>query len=539
MKKDEILVENLRLAVGEPEEALLKVITNRLGIDTDVVKDLEIRRRALDARKRHEIHWLFNVSLRIEDAAIRDRLLGKKLARIPQWRPKDAADLQILDGVPHGEKPLIHPPVIIGSGPGGLFAAWLLAREGYRPILLERGPEIRSRVRDVRVFDKGGEHHPESNILHGEGGAGTFSDGKLTTRMRSPLVGLVHEILVAARAPANIQVDSKPHIGTDRLRAVIVYLRRELQRMGVVFRFGAKMTGLELDLNGGVRGVRLEGGEVIATSSVMLAIGHSARDTYTALHEQGIGLEFKDFQMGLRIEHPQAMIDHILFGSFAGRLPSAEYSINDKRSGVFSFCMCPGGSIVAGISEAGHLCSNGMSRRSRDSGWAGSGLVFTIPAELTPGGGRHPLAGIELQRKVEKRAFEIGGETYALPAQRAQDYVKGRISGGSLTSSYSRGLVSADLREVLPDRTATAIRHALEIFDRRIPGYLSEGVLVGPESRGSSPTRIPRDSTTRVSTTTPGLYPVGEGAGYAGGIMSAAIDGLRSAAALIQAAGPS
>ena len=242
MKKDEILVENLRLAVGEPEEALLKVITNRLGIDTDVVKDLEIRRRALDARKRHEIHWLFNVSLRIEDAAIRDRLLGKKLARIPQWRPKDAADLQILGGVPHGEKPLIHPPVIIGSGPGGLFAAWLLAREGYRPIVLERGPEISSRVRAVRMFDHGGEHQPESNILHGEGGAGTFSDGKLTTRMRSPLVGLVHEILVAARAPANIRVDSKPHIGTDRLRAVIVYLRRELQRMGVVFRFGAKMT---------------------------------------------------------------------------------------------------------------------------------------------------------------------------------------------------------------------------------------------------------------------------------------------------------
>jgi uncharacterized protein len=285
--------------------------------------------------------------------------------------------------------------------------------------------------------------------------------------------------------------------------------------------------------------VRLAGGEELATGAVVLAIGHSARDTYAWLRARGVAMEFKPFQLGLRIEHPQALIDRAQYGGMAGKLPVAEYALNDKRQGVFSFCMCPGGTIMASISEPGHLCTNGMSRRKRDSGWANSGLVYTIDADLVPGKGADPLGGIEVQRAHERRAFELGGGDYSLPAQRASDFLRGRRSKGALESSYPRKLVSADLREVLPPAVARAMLRGLELFADQIPGYGSEsGLLVGPEARGSSPVRIPRDDATRVSPTTPRLYPVGEGAGYAGGIMSAAIDGLRSAAALVQAFAP-
>jgi len=535
MSIEPILVEGLRLNIGEPEEKLRNQAARRLGIDASEIVELTIRRRTIDARRKGDIHRLYHVVVSLGDAALCERVLQKGLARIPRTVAKDPLDLEILDGVPHGAGPLEDPPVIVGAGPGGLFAAWLLAREGYPPVVIERGPEVAPRVRAVRTFDHGGSHDPESNILFGEGGAGTFSDGKLTSRKRTPLNRLLHQLLVDAGAPENILIDSKPHIGTDRLRAVLIRLRRQLVAMGVTFRFQTRMTGIDRDSDGSVRSVLLEGGERISTSAVLLAIGHSARDTYEMLFESGIGMKFKPFQLGLRIEHPQALIDHAQFGAFAPRLPAAEYVLNDSSTGVFSFCMCPGGTIVATVSEAGHLCSNGMSRRGRDSGWANSGLVFTIGRDLVSGGGEHPLAGIELQRLMERRAFEIGGAAYALPAQRASDFVKGRVSGGSLRSSYARDLVSADLREVLPDPTAQAFRSALENFDRKIPGYLGEGLLVGPEARGSSPVRIVRDPATRQSPTTPGLYPVGEGAGYAGGIMSAAIDGLRSAAALIRA----
>lgn len=538
MANSPILIESLRLGIGEPEENLRAQAARRLGIDPSEIIDLTIIRRSIDARRKSDIHHLYHVDVELGDPALRTRVLEAGLAKTPKTLIKDPLDQEILNGVPPGQQPLGMPPIVIGSGPGGLFAAWLLAREGYSPIVIERGPEVAPRVRTVRAFDHGGPHDPENNILFGEGGAGTFSDGKLTSRKRTPLTGLLHQLLVDAGAPPEILVDSKPHIGTDRLRAVLVRLRRHLVSMGVVFRFRSTMVDLEHDDHGGVQAVVLKNGERIPTSTVILAIGHSARDTYEMLESAGVGMEFKPFQLGLRIEHPQALIDHAQFGAFASRLPAAEYVLNDSRHGVFSFCMCPGGTIVASISENGHVCSNGMSRRRRDSGWANSGLVFTIDHTLVADGGRHPLAGVRLQRQIESRAFELGGDSYALPAQRASDFVKGRISGGSLHSTYSREMVSADLREVIPDSTAQAFRCALETFDRKIPGYLGEGLLVGPEARGSSPVRIPRDSSSRQSVTMPGLYPVGEGAGYAGGIMSAAIDGLRSAAALIRAHRP-
>lgn len=538
MSIEPILVEGLRLAVGEPEENLRTAAARRLGIDPSEINDLRVTRRALDARRKKDIHRLFHVVLSLGDAAIRDRVLQEGLARVLRTMVKDPTDLEILDGVPHGVGPLEGPPVVVGAGPGGLFAAWLFAREGYAPVIVERGPEVVPRVRTVRAFERGGPHDPESNILFGEGGAGTFSDGKLTTRMRTPLNRMVHQLLVDAGAPEDILVDGKPHIGADRLRAVLIGLRRRLMAMGVTFCFRTRMVGIDRGADGAIQGILLEGDEKITTSAVVLAIGHSARDTYEMLYAGGVGLEFKPFQLGLRIEHPQAMIDHAQFGAFAPRLPAAEYVLNDPSNGVFSFCMCPGGTIVASVSEEGHLCSNGMSRRRRNSGWANSGLVFTIGHDIAPGGGHHPSAGIVLQRRVERRAYELGGATYALPAQRAEDFVKDRLSGPDLQSSYARGLVPADLRDVLPAPTAAAIKCALETFDRKIPGYLGEGLLVGPEARGSSPVRILRNPTTRQSITTPGLYPVGEGAGYAGGIMSAAIDGLRSAAALIRSRRP-
>lgn len=537
---DVVVVENVRLAVDEPEEALQARVAARLGLAPSAIQGLDVVHRSLDARRKRDIHWTLHVTLRVVDARARDEALRKGLARRPAARVKEGLDAAILDGVPRGARPLAAPPVVIGSGPGGLFAAYLLAREGYRPVVLERGPAVDRRVRVVNAFDHGGPHDPECNILFGEGGAGTFSDGKLTTRGRTPLVGLVHDLLIAAKAPPEIKVTAKPHVGTDRLRAVLVFLRRELERLGATFRFDARADDLLLDpADGGARGVRLHDGQELAAGAVVLAIGHSARDTYGWLRERGVAMEFKPFQVGLRIEHPQALIDGAQYGALAGKLPVAEYVLNDKRQGVFSFCMCPGGTLMASVSEAGHLCTNGMSRRKRDSGRANSGIVFTVGAELVPGGGRDPLGGIALQRLYERRAYELGADDYALPAQRVPDFIRGRRSKGALESSYPRALVRADLREVIPPEVARAMQRSLEHFDRQLPGYASEaGLLVGPESRGSSPVRIPRDDATRASTSTPRLYPVGEGAGYAGGIMSAAIDGLRSAAALVEAFAP-
>ncbi|MBI3723440.1 NAD(P)-binding protein [bacterium] len=540
-----VLLEDLRLEVEDDESVVSERVALLLGTAPEAVSEARVVRRSLDARRKWDVHWNLAVSARVTDARAVEKALLSGKARLEDTAAPEGEDGECMRGVPHGKEPLAAPPVIVGSGPGGLLAAFLLAREGYRPLVLERGERVEKRVRDLAAWDAGGPHDPESNCLFGEGGAGTFSDGKLTTRARTPLVRFLYELFVECKAPPDILVQSKPHIGTDRLRAVLVFLRKKLEQMGCEIRFRARVDDIVLGDDRRVQAVVLASGERLPAGALVLAIGHSARDTYEMLRARGVSLAFKPFQLGLRIEHPQDFIDSSQYGEFArtGKLGAAEYTLLAKERpgvpGAFSFCMCPGGQIMDSVSEPGHYGTNGMSRRARDSGWANSGIVYTVTAGETANGGRDPFDGLELQRRCEKTAFELGSGRYECPTQRVLDFLSGKTSRAPFKTSYPREHVAADLRTVLPPLGAKAIARALREFDARIRGYAGpSGILVGPESRGSSPVRIEREAETRESASTPGLFPVGEGAGFAGGIVSAAIDGLRSARALVRRYAP-
>ncbi len=420
--------------------------------------------------------------------------------------------------------------LVAGMGPAGLFAAWQLARYGLGVVLVEQGRPVEERIRDVHRFWAGEGLEPASNVQFGEGGAGTFSDGKLTTRINHPWIRLVLQTLVDSGAPPEILTQAKPHIGTDRLRAVLINFRRALQARGVEIRFRTRLTGVETSAGGRVQGGIVDGRQAIGCDCLVLAPGHSARETYRMLREAGVSLVAKPFAIGLRVEHPAELINRIQYGlSGHPRLPPADYSLawNDPETkrGVYSFCMCPGGEVVNAASEPGALVVNGMSGRRRDGAFSNSALVVTVRLDDLPGS--DPLAGVRFQRTWEEKAFVAGGGDWRAPAQSLQAFLGGR--GGAVRATCRPGIREADLRSVLPAFVTEGLCRAMPHFERRMRGFTgADAVLVGIETRTSAPLRIVRDETGQ-SVSHPGLYPAGEGAGYAGGIMSAALDGLQAA----------
>ncbi|VTT97338.1 fad dependent oxidoreductase : FAD-dependent dehydrogenase OS=Singulisphaera acidiphila (strain ATCC BAA-1392 / DSM 18658 / VKM B-2454 / MOB10) GN=Sinac_3551 PE=4 SV=1: NAD_binding_8: DAO [Gemmataceae bacterium] len=533
-----IRVSNLRLPVDEPEASLPAHLARALGVTPPDLSRWRIVRKALDLRDKRQLRFVYNFEVDLPA----DEL---EVVRRAADRPHSPAQVELHEEPPFampepGHTPLPHRPVVVGSGPGGLVCAYFLAKHGYRPILLERGTKVNDRIRDVKAFDDGGEFHPESNYLFGEGGAGTFSDGKLTCRGTGPDVIRVLELLAECKGQQpgrpNILYYHRPHLGSNRLPAVVKALRQRIEDFGGEVRFLTRVEDIDFDA-AGLKGVSTSSGFTPA-SVVVLAIGHSARDTYRMLAERRVPMAPKPFQFGVRIEHRQDVVNAVQFGprheQYEELLGNADYSlVASGKHDLFTFCMCAGGYIIPSVSQDGYFATNGMSLSKRDSPYANSGLVVTVPVEEF--GGTDVLAGVRLQEKYEAKAFEIGrGREYRSPVQGARDFVRGTVSRSAPQSSYPRGVTPYDLREVLPPVVAEAVAHGLPQMDRRWHGrFLADAVLAGPESRGSSPVRIDRDNETRESPGVPGLYPVGEGAGYAGGIVSAAVDGLRTARAII------
>lgn len=528
----------LKLPLDHPEGAIAAAILRRLGIPAADLIGYSIARRGYDARKRDAITFVYTLDVEVRDqAALLERLRGDRhLAPAPDTRYRF---------VTQAPADLATRPVVVGTGPCGLFAGLVLAQMGFRPIILERGKPVRERTRDTFGLWRTGVLDPQSNVQFGEGGAGTFSDGKLHSRIKDPhhRGRKVLSELVAAGAPPEILYVSKPHIGTFRLVGVVEKLRATIHALGGEVRFHSQVTDLAIE-DGRVCAVVLADGERIACDHVVLAVGHSARDTFHMLHERGVHLEAKPFSIGLRIEHPQSLIDRCRLGRHAGNplLGAADYKlVHHCANGrtVYSFCMCPGGTVVAATSEPGAVVTNGMSQYSRNERNANSGIVVDVSPADYPG---HPLAGIDFQRQWERRAFELGGGDYRAPAQLVGDFLAGRPSSalGSVQPSYTPGVRLCDLASALPDFVVAAIREALPAFDREIKGFaMHDALLTGVETRTSSPVRITRGEDYQ-SINTRGLYPGGEGAGYAGGILSAAVDGieLAEAVALSMAARP-
>jgi hypothetical protein len=520
----------IRLPLDHPANDLNAAILKRLGIAASDVTGFAIFRRGYDARKRNAIVLVYTVDVEVKDeAALLKRLHGKPhLAIAPDMRYHMVA--QAPQGL--GER-----PVVIGTGPCGIFAGLLLAQMGFRPIILERGKEVRERTKDTWGLWRKGKLDPESNVQFGEGGAGTFSDGKLHSQIKDPKFygRKVLTEFVKAGAPEEIMYVSKPHIGTFRLVGVVEEMRHEMEKLGAEIRFQSRVADIEIE-NGQVCGVLLANGERIATRHVVLAVGHSARDTFEMLHKRGVYMEAKPFSIGFRIEHPQSVIDRARFGSNAGNplLGAADYKLVHHASNgrsVYSFCMCPGGTVVAATSEEGRVVTNGMSQYSRNERNANSGIVVGITPDDYPG---DVLAGVEFQRKWESRAFELGGRSYSAPAQRVGDFLAGRPSTtlGEVAPSYTPGVTPTDLSTALPDYAIAAIREALPAFEKQVKGFaMEDAVLTGVETRTSSPVRIKRGENFQ-SINVRGLFPAGEGAGYAGGILSAAVDGIEVAEAV-------
>ena len=524
----------LKLPLGHPPEAMRAAILDRLAVPESDLIDYAVARRAHDARRKSAILMVYSVDVTVRDeAAVLARLAGQKVQPTPE------TDYRF---VGHAALGMTSRPVVIGAGPCGLFAGLVLAQMGFRPIILDRGKVVRERTKDTWGLWRQGVLDPESNVQFGEGGAGTFSDGKLYSQIKDPrhLGRKVLTEFVKAGAPPEILTEAHPHIGTFRLVTMVERMRAGIEALGGEYRFQSRVEDLDIvtgaDGERRVRGVVLQTGERIDADHVVLAVGHSARDTFHMLHDKGVHIEPKPFSIGFRIEHPQSLIDRARFGSSAGHpdLGAADYSLSHHCANgrtVYSFCMCPGGTVVAAASEPGRVVTNGMSQYSRNERNANAGLVVEITPQDYPD---HPLAGVALQRRWEAAAFMAGGETYAAPGQRVGDFLAGQPSTalGGVIPSYKPGVHLTDLAACLPDYAIEAIREALPVFGRQIPGYdHPDALLTGVETRTSSPIRIRRGADFQ-SVNTSRLYPAGEGAGYAGGILSAAVDGIKVAEAV-------
>lgn len=530
-------INELKLPLHHAPEDLPAAIFERLGVSEDGVLEWTVFRRGNDARKKGAIKLVYTIDVTLrEEAAVAARLAGD-----PQIRPTPDISYKFVRQVPadySGPR-----PVVIGAGPCGLLAALVLAQMGLRPIIIERGKAVRERTKDTWGLWRRGELNPESNAQFGEGGAGTFSDGKLYSRIKDPrhLGRKVLVEFVKAGAPEDILTEAHPHIGTFRLVTMVMSMRKTIEELGGEYRFQTRVEDFDISTDAlgerTMRGLHLSDGSYLDARHVIMAVGHSARDSFYKLHERGVHVEAKPFAIGLRIEHPQSWIDRARYGADAGNkiLGPAAYSLSHTASNgrsAYSFCMCPGGRVVAAASEEGRVVTNGMSQHSRAEFNANSGIVVDISPERDfPGG---PLAGVELQRHWESQAFLAGGSSYQAPGQRLEDFLADRPSTalGSITPSYKPGVHPSDLSSCLPDFVTQAIREALPVFGRKMPGYdHPDVVLTGVESRTSSPVRIRRGDDCQ-SVNTQGLYPAGEGAGYAGGILSAAVDGIKVAEAL-------
>lgn len=519
-------LREIKLDLTESESSLLQCCASHLGLDPLEIKSFRILRRAIDARRKSRILRVYTVEFSVADEArlLLDHVNNPHLQAAPLSEPRQAHDLRVP-----------HRVLIVGMGPCGLFAAKDLAEAGAQVTLIEQGRPVEQRAHDVDQFWAGGDLNPTSNVQFGEGGAGTFSDGKLTTRINHPRLRDILESLVACGAPGNILVDARPHIGTDKLRKILIKFRRKLEELGVDLRFESCLTGLEADRGRIVAG-HINGTDRLACQALLLAPGHSCRATYRMLQDHGVGLEAKSFAIGLRVEHPADLINRAQYGRQPpGLLPAADYSLryNDPLSGrgVYSFCMCPGGEVINAASEPGGLVVNGMSRSARTGQSSNSALVVTVqPADW--GETQDPLGGMLYQQHWERLAFQAGGGAYHAPAQNLLAFMG--LGSGPVSSSCRPAVVEAELDRLLPNTVVSGLRAALPKFNQQIRDFLTrEAVLIGVETRTSAPLRILR-SELGESVTHAGLFPAGEGAGYAGGIMSSALDGLMAAERIIQ-----
>ena len=533
-----IRVTEVKLPLDHDEADLKQALYNRLK---QFPSEYQVIRRGYDARRRGDIQLVYTIDCSIdnEEEFLRNHSLDRNLSKTPEVRYQFVMSRQTGEKI--ASQASYVRPVVIGAGPCGFMAGLLLAQMGLRPLILERGKAVRERTVDTFAFWRQSKFNPDSNVQYGEGGAGTFSDGKLHTQISDPY-HYGHKVLtefVRAGAPEEILYVSKPHIGTFRLVSMVEKIRQEIESFGGQYRFNTYVQKILMNKNRQIVGVRLVDGQEIQTNHIILATGHSAREMMYALYEDGVEIQAKPFSVGVRIEHPQTLIDKARFGSQAGHqlLGAADYKLvhhdADKR-GVYSFCMCPGGTVIAAASEEGGIVTNGMSQYSRAERNANAAIVVGVQPERDYAG--HPLAGIAFQRDLERKAFQLGGANYKAPVQRVEDFLLGRATRtlGSVVPSYKPGVEPDDLAEILPSFVINGIREALPAFNRKLSGFnFADAVMTGVETRTSSPVRIPRMDDGQ-SVNTSGLYPAGEGAGYAGGIMSAAIDGIKIAEKVAQ-----